>query len=168
MELLLYFNVSIQHNVSAAFSEVIFTDEKAEAGLVSLLKALEAVQKVLDMTNKKRIDVELLERMLQELELRTSTSHSECHALRDISDSAEAGSNMINVDPLTSSDKDPARERETEHLIQLVGKILRKVNVDLTTFLIFYFVSVVVWSGKKNALSAPKFILPFIFSAPEL
>ncbi|KAM3301197.1 tetratricopeptide repeat protein 27 isoform X2 [Capsicum chacoense] len=100
---------------------------RVAADIGNFSQALEAVQKVLDMTNKKRIDVELLERMLQELELRTSTSHSECHALRDISDSAEAGSNRINVDPLTSSDKDPARERETEHLIQLVGKILRKI-----------------------------------------
>ncbi|CAN4112928.1 unnamed protein product [Withania somnifera] len=102
-----------------------FSSVAADIGNFS--QALEAVQKVLDMTNKKRIDVELLERMLQELELRTSTSHSECYALRDSSDSAEAGSNMISVDPLTSSDKDLAIERETEHLIQSVGKILRQI-----------------------------------------
>lgn len=144
----MYFNVNIQHNISAAISEVLFADEKAEVDLVSSLKALEAVQKVLDMTKKKRIDVELLERMLQELELRTSTSHSECDALRDSSDSAEAVSNMINVDPLTSSDKDLAIERETEHLIQSVGKILRQVNhkCRLTTFLVFCFVSEIFWS----------------------
>ncbi|MCD7466263.1 hypothetical protein HAX54_002811 [Datura stramonium] len=100
---------------------------RVAADIENFSQALEAVQKVLDMTNKKRIDVELLERMLQELELRSSTNHSECHAFRDSSDSAEAGSNMINVDPLTSSDKDLARERETEHLIQLVGKILRQI-----------------------------------------
>lgn len=140
----LYFNVYIHHLVSADVNEVLFTDEKAEVGLFSSLKALEAVQKVLDMTKKKRIDVELLERMLQELESRTLTSHSECHALRASSDSAEAGSNTINVDPLTSSDKDPVIERETEHLIQLVGKILRQVNVNWTTFLVFCFVSVVL------------------------
>ncbi|KAJ8562365.1 hypothetical protein K7X08_011656 [Anisodus acutangulus] len=99
---------------------------RVAADIGNFSQALEAVQKVLDMTKNKRIDVELLERMLQELELRTSTGHSECHALRDSSDSAEAGSNMINVDPLTSSDKDLARERETEHLIQSVGKILRQ------------------------------------------
>lgn len=97
------------------------------ADIGNFSQALEAVQKVLDMTNKKRIDVELLERMLQELELRTSTSRSEWHALRDSSDSAEAGSNMINVVPLTSSDKNLARQRETEHLIQSVGKILRQI-----------------------------------------
>ncbi|XP_055822601.1 uncharacterized protein LOC129891315 [Solanum dulcamara] len=102
-----------------------FSRVAADVGNFS--QALEAVQKVLDMTKKKRIDVELLERMLQELELRTSTSHSECDALRDSSDSAEAVSNMINVDPLTSSDKDLAIERETEHLIQSVGKILRQI-----------------------------------------
>ncbi|XP_060172174.1 uncharacterized protein LOC132603231 isoform X2 [Lycium barbarum] len=100
---------------------------RVAADIGNFRQALEAVQKVLDMTKKKRIDVELLERMLQELELRTSTGHSEYDALRDSSDSAEAGSNMINVDPLTSSDKDLARERETENLIQIVGKILRQI-----------------------------------------
>ncbi|KAL3362991.1 hypothetical protein AABB24_012337 [Solanum stoloniferum] len=100
---------------------------RVAADIGNFSQALEAVQKVLDMTKKKRIDVELLERMLQELELRTATSHSECDALRDSSGSAEAGSNIIRVDPLTSSDKDLAIERETEHLIQSVGKILRQI-----------------------------------------
>ncbi|KAH0744957.1 hypothetical protein KY290_032950 [Solanum tuberosum] len=100
---------------------------RVAADIGNFSQALEAVQKVLDMTKKKRIDVELLERMLQELELRTATSHSECDALRDSSGSAEAGSNIISVDPLTSSDKDLAIERETEHLIQSVGKILRQI-----------------------------------------
>lgn len=95
------------------------------------------------MTNKKRIDIELLERMLQELELRTSTRDSELHALRDSTGSAEAGSNMINADTSTSSDVDLARERETEYLIQSVGKILRQVNINLTSFLGFCFVSAV-------------------------
>ncbi|XP_010323345.2 uncharacterized protein [Solanum lycopersicum] len=100
---------------------------RVAADIGNFSQALEAVQKVLDMTKKKRIDVELLERMLQELELRTATSHSECDALRGSSDSSEAGSNIISVDPLTSSDKDLAIERETEHLIQSVGKILRQI-----------------------------------------
>ncbi|KAL3332011.1 hypothetical protein AABB24_032566 [Solanum stoloniferum] len=100
---------------------------RVAADIGNFSQALEAVQKVLNMTKKKRIDVELLERMLQELELRTATSHSECNALRDSSDSAEAGSNIISVDPLTGTDKDLAIERETEHLIQSVGKILRQI-----------------------------------------
>ncbi|OIS97025.1 PREDICTED: tetratricopeptide repeat protein 27 homolog isoform X1 [Nicotiana attenuata] len=97
------------------------------ANIGNFSQALEAVTKVLDMTNKKRIDIELLERMLQELELRTSTRDSELHALRDSTGSAEAGSNMINADPSTRSDVDLARERETEYLIQSVGKILRQI-----------------------------------------
>ncbi|XP_009597932.1 uncharacterized protein [Nicotiana tomentosiformis] len=97
------------------------------ANIGNFSQALEAVTKVLDMTNKKRIDIELLERMLQELELRTSPRNSELHALRDSTGSAEAGSNMINADLSTSSDVDLARERETEHLIQSVGKILRQI-----------------------------------------
>ncbi|GFP84288.1 tetratricopeptide repeat protein 27 homolog [Phtheirospermum japonicum] len=59
-------------------------------------QAMEAVQKVFDMSKKKRIDSELLERIMLEIEKQTSVSVS-------------------------------AKNRETEHLIELLGRILRQV-----------------------------------------
>lgn len=71
------------------------------ADIGNLSQAMEAVQKVVDMSKKKRIDSELLERIMLEIEGRTPAS---------------------DVSPT-----DPARNWETEHLIEQIGMILRQI-----------------------------------------
>lgn len=96
-----------------------------------VLQALEAVQMVLNMTSNKRIDTELLERIMRELEGRALTMHSE---------GAVATNNYINanlayptdspvesVNESASEESIVGRSQETEHLMQLFGKILQRV-----------------------------------------
>lgn len=92
------------------------------------MQALEAVQKVLDMTKKKRIDNDLLDKVMQDLEMRVSATHSVSLASINITDSADAISDVNHADKVVGSEADLACGRETEHLIQLLGKILRQVN----------------------------------------
>ncbi|XP_022134957.1 tetratricopeptide repeat protein 27 homolog [Momordica charantia] len=70
-------------------------------------QALEAVQKVIDMTNNNRVDVDLLERIMQEVERKASNSHSESHH--------------------READLVVEKSRETDHLVELIGKILRQI-----------------------------------------
>ncbi|XP_023002638.1 tetratricopeptide repeat protein 27 homolog [Cucurbita maxima] len=70
-------------------------------------QALEAVQKVIDITKNSRVDVELLERIMQEVERRASNSHSEYyHCEADLT-----------VD----------KSRETDHMVELIGKVFRQI-----------------------------------------
>ncbi|PIN11642.1 hypothetical protein CDL12_15752 [Handroanthus impetiginosus] len=78
------------------------------ADIGNFSQAMEAVQKVLDMTKKKRVDVELLERVMLEIEGRASESHT---------DPADIDSNVA----------ESARSLENEHLIEFLGKILRQI-----------------------------------------
>lgn len=71
------------------------------ADIGNLSQAMEAIQKVVDMSKKKRIDSELLERIMLEIEGRPPTNDG--------------------------SHTDPARNRETEHLIDQIGMILRQI-----------------------------------------
>ncbi|KAL6557578.1 hypothetical protein OROMI_017928 [Orobanche minor] len=83
-----------------------FSHVAADIGNFS--QSMEAVQKVLDMSNKKRIDCELLERIMLEIERRAS-----------ISDLTDADSSVQKVDS--------ARNRENAHLVELLGKILKQI-----------------------------------------
>ncbi|KAL7124341.1 hypothetical protein ABFS83_14G042200 [Erythranthe nasuta] len=67
-------------------------------------QVMEAVQKVMEISQKKRFDSELLERVMVEIEKRVDS----------------------NAD-LASSEVDSAGCRETEHLIELIGKILKQI-----------------------------------------
>ncbi|CAN0914414.1 Tetratricopeptide repeat protein 27 homolog [Linum grandiflorum] len=68
----------------------------------NIWKALEAVQRVVDTTDFKRIDVELLERIMAEMERRSSST--------DLSSEVEVGN-----------------PRETMQLLELLGKLLQKI-----------------------------------------
>ncbi|KAK6143174.1 hypothetical protein DH2020_023522 [Rehmannia glutinosa] len=88
-------------------------------------QAMEAVQKVLDMSKKKRIDSELLERIMLEIEGRASINLSQSHV--PTGDSNFTETNIGNVNETRSLEVDSARNRETEHLIEFLGKILRQI-----------------------------------------
>ncbi|XP_061376118.1 uncharacterized protein LOC133318158 [Gastrolobium bilobum] len=96
----------------------------------NISQALEGAQMVLDMTNNKRVDTELLERITREVEKRLSTSNSVAPVRTD---------NKPNTDQFCIVDSGSelqekisgvsvaGRSRETEHLILLLGKVLQQI-----------------------------------------
>ncbi|KAA8522634.1 hypothetical protein F0562_013005 [Nyssa sinensis] len=93
-------------------------------------QALEAIQKVLDMTSNKRIDAEFLERMMLEIEGQTLTRPQSHLAINDHNntnqiDLADSDANCAN-EP-RDSEVGLAKARETDHLVELLGNILRQI-----------------------------------------
>lgn len=86
-------------------------------------QAMEAINKVLDMTGNKRIDVGLLERLMLVIEEQSLNSKSSV-----TSSSGNYTHDDVNpVKESTGLEKDFARKRENEYLIQFLGKILQQV-----------------------------------------
>ncbi|CAL8114489.1 unnamed protein product [Prunus armeniaca] len=71
-------------------------------------QGLEAARMVLDITNNKRIDAELLERIVAEVEIRAS------HTTPDMTDEDNCSTEV-------------GKFRETEHLIEFLGKVLQQI-----------------------------------------
>ena len=96
---------------------------------------------VLELTNNKRIDSELLERITLEMEKRTSTRQpvsSDKKTRQPVSsegannDSCTGSAhpsdpNVIHVGDSTSSDSGMGISRENENLVEVLGKVLQKV-----------------------------------------
>ncbi|KAK6923332.1 hypothetical protein RJ641_011636 [Dillenia turbinata] len=92
-------------------------------------QALEAIQTVLNKTNNKRVDVELLERIMLDLErralnLQSSRATDNDHNCTDLSSSDTSHSNDT-----SASDTEMARTKETEHLLEQLGKILQQACI---------------------------------------
>ncbi|XP_075516483.1 uncharacterized protein LOC142551240 [Primulina tabacum] len=105
-----------------------FSHVAADIGNFS--QALEAVQKVLDMTKKKRVDSELLERIMLDIEGRASTSPVQFLVPNDDSeniDSIKVDSLVDQLKESTRMEAESSRTRETEHLINLLGQVLRQI-----------------------------------------
>ncbi|PRQ55006.1 putative acetyltransferase A, auxiliary subunit [Rosa chinensis] len=84
--------------------------------------ALEATRKVLDLTNNKRIDAELLERIMTEVESVASPTNS---AMTDDGDN-------FPVSGTTNAESDVGKSREAEHLVEFLGKVLQQVHFTST------------------------------------
>ncbi|VFQ79607.1 unnamed protein product [Cuscuta campestris] len=99
------------------------------ADIGNISQAMEAVQKVLDMTNKKRIDIELLEKVMKDLEMRVSTAHSVSPASSNVTNNniADVISDANHADKILTSEAGFSFEPETQHLINVLGKILRQM-----------------------------------------
>ncbi|XP_051118224.1 uncharacterized protein LOC127242645 [Andrographis paniculata] len=82
---------------------------RVAADIGNFTQAIEAIQKVLDMTKRKRVDSELLERIMVEVEGRANT---------DVESNIASNSGTL---------YDSTRNRETDHLMELVGKILKQI-----------------------------------------
>lgn len=95
------------------------------------LQALEAVQMVLNLTSYKRIDAELLEKIMQHLEDRASIKHSKSLTAANINNNCnQACPSDATVKSVNESSYEESTEktsRETEHLIEFLGKILQQV-----------------------------------------
>ncbi|XP_024041240.1 tetratricopeptide repeat protein 27 isoform X4 [Citrus clementina] len=94
-------------------------------------QALEAVQTVLNMTNNKRIDTELLERIVLDLEGRTSIIESEsCRTTHNLNRTNNTCAKDLPVESVHVSSPEESimgRSRENEHLMEFLGKILQQV-----------------------------------------
>ncbi|GAV61758.1 TPR_11 domain-containing protein [Cephalotus follicularis] len=97
----------------------------------NVVQALEAIQMVLEITSNKRIDVELLERIMLEMERRTSTKHFVPFTVtNDHNGTRHTGSTDSSVDFLNESENAEVmvgRSRETGHLMELLGKVLQQI-----------------------------------------
>lgn len=86
---------------------------------------------VLDLTNNKRIDSGLLERLTLEMEKRTSATHpvssEAAHDNHCAASASPSDSNAIHVGNSLSSESQDGISRETENLVETLGKVLQKV-----------------------------------------
>ncbi|GAY65996.1 hypothetical protein CUMW_245320, partial [Citrus unshiu] len=94
-------------------------------------QALEAVQMVLNMTNNKRIDTVLLERIVLDMEGRTSIIESEsCRTTHNLNRTNNTCAKDLPVESVHVSSPEESimgRSRENEHLMEFLGKILQQV-----------------------------------------
>ncbi|XP_059640826.1 uncharacterized protein LOC132282985 [Cornus florida] len=100
------------------------------ADISNFSQALEAIQMVLDMTNNKRIDTELLERIMLEIEGRALTRSHSYMSTDEHNDTnqIQLAETVVNcVDEPTDSEVGMAKTRETDHLVEVLGKILRQI-----------------------------------------
>ncbi|KAJ7957130.1 tetratricopeptide repeat protein 27-like [Quillaja saponaria] len=89
----------------------------------NISQALEAVQMMLDITKSKRVDAELLERILADVERRASTSQSVSPMTAD----NQNRTNKTEHNEQTSVESVVGKSHETEKLVMLLGKVLQKI-----------------------------------------
>ncbi|KAF3455579.1 hypothetical protein FNV43_RR00212 [Rhamnella rubrinervis] len=94
----------------------------------NLSQALEAVRMVLELTNNKRIDAELLEQIMVELEKRASLSLSTSAAVTGNIDSQVSldDSQIVSQNELCS-ESGMERSRESEQLLDCIGRVLQQI-----------------------------------------
>ncbi|GMI88685.1 hypothetical protein like AT5G17270 [Hibiscus trionum] len=90
-------------------------------------QALEAIKTVLNMTNNKRIDVELLGKIMQYLEERTSVRLPAVNNVDDLSIQTSSDSLVDSVNPPGNAEQTAGQLRENEHLLVFLGKILQQI-----------------------------------------
>ncbi|CAL5348892.1 unnamed protein product [Camellia sinensis] len=109
-----------------------FSHVAADVGNFSQFnQALEATKKVLDMTSNKRSDSQFLERMMLEIEGRSLTKHSHSHLATNNHNYTDqirpADSDVTCANESTDSEVRLAEIRETDYLVEFLGKILQQI-----------------------------------------
>ncbi|KAK9083931.1 hypothetical protein Scep_030402 [Stephania cephalantha] len=89
-------------------------------------QALQATKMVLDMTNYKRIDADLLERVLMEVEARTSRFNLSSNGGVAVGIAVKQTPDSYGKD-LHQEEPDLANSRETNHLMEVLGDILKQI-----------------------------------------
>lgn len=93
---------------------------------------------MLDLTNNKRIDAELLERIMTEVE-----------SMASLTNAAMTDEHNCLVNEMTKAESEVGKSREAEHLVEFLGKVLQQVhfifNYASLTITLLYF------STKNNA-----------------
>ncbi|XP_050387564.1 uncharacterized protein LOC126803890 isoform X7 [Argentina anserina] len=82
----------------------------------NISQALEATRMVLDLTNNKRIDTELLERIMTEVE--SMASHNS--AMTD-------NKHNVLINGTANAESEVGNSREAEHLVEFLGKVLQQI-----------------------------------------
>ncbi|OMO78491.1 Tetratricopeptide-like helical [Corchorus capsularis] len=93
----------------------------------NISQALEAIKMVVNMTKNKRIDVELLERVMQYLEERASVRRSPVTNDDECSNQTSPDSLLYSVDKSANAEQTAGKLRENEHFVELLGKILQQI-----------------------------------------
>lgn len=84
---------------------------------------------VLELTNNKRIDAELLERVTTEVEKRVSASPSTSSTgIEDDTNQVHANNSGIDHENESSGEALKSRSRETKQLVDFLGKVLQLVR----------------------------------------
>ena len=89
---------------------------------------------VLDMTNNKRVDIELLERITREVEKRLSINDSLPCVATDNTHNTDQLCMVDSGSELQEQGSGPSvvgRSRETEQLMSLLGKVLQQVHSSI-------------------------------------
>ncbi|QHN98153.1 hypothetical protein HN51_045906 [Arachis hypogaea] len=95
----------------------------------NISQALEGAQMVLEMSNNKRVDTELLERIRTEVEKRRSISNSVPSVATDIThctDKLQLDDSQLELQEQSQA-SDDGRSRETEQLMLLLGRVLQQI-----------------------------------------
>ncbi|OMO89448.1 Tetratricopeptide-like helical [Corchorus olitorius] len=93
----------------------------------NISQALEAIKMVVNMTKNKRIDVELLERVMQYLEEKASVIRSPVTNDDECSNQTSPDSLLYSVDKSANAEQTAGKLRENEHFVELLGKILQQI-----------------------------------------
>ncbi|KAK9086759.1 hypothetical protein Syun_029153 [Stephania yunnanensis] len=88
-------------------------------------QALQATKMVLDMTSYKRIDADLLERVLMEVEAQTSRFNLSSNGGVAVKQTPDSYGKKI--EELHQEEPDLANSRETNHLMEVLGDILKQI-----------------------------------------
>ncbi|KAL8127597.1 hypothetical protein AgCh_014485 [Apium graveolens] len=105
-----------------------FSHVAADIGNYS--QALEAVGKMLELTNNRTFNVGLLEKILLEIEHRSTSSQTQSSLGNNGSacnNNIQGDSDVNSVADMSSSEFDMARTRETSYLIEVLGKHLKQI-----------------------------------------
>ena len=95
---------------------------------MGFLQALEAVGKILELSNNRKFNVGLLENIFLEIEQRSTSSQSQSSKGNNEYTCNQGDSNVNSVADNSSSENDMARTRETNYLIEVLGKLLKQVD----------------------------------------
>ena len=95
---------------------------------------------VLNLTNNKRTDVELLERIMQYLEERDSVRLCAVINDDDLSNQTGPDSLVYSVNTSANAEQTAGKLRENEHLVEFLGKILQQVS---NTFMVVVICSII-------------------------
>lgn len=93
----------------------------------NISQALEGAQMVLDISNNKRVDTELLERIMREVERRVSTSHSVSPVATYNPHNGHQDDSESEILEQGSDISTEGRSCETEQLVLLLGKVLQRI-----------------------------------------
>lgn len=103
---------------------------------IIFLQALEAVKMVLELSSYKRVDIELLDKILTKIEEYGYRSSSSCHVAKDQDICASQEDSVTDYGGDSENIVPVFEERERELLVSIIGGVMQQVHM-LDFFFIF-------------------------------